>query len=86
MFLKPPWFEFNTMRCPVCNVEFDLADSPTKPFCSKRCKTIDLGRWLDESYSLPDAPDPEDDETPDDNWAGRSLIDPTVDVEKSTDA
>ena len=24
------------------------------PFCSERCKTIDLGRWLDESYAIPD--------------------------------
>jgi uncharacterized protein len=35
------------------------------PFCSERCRSIDLNRWLDESYSLPDIPDPEDDETPD---------------------
>ena len=25
---------------------------PEYPFCSKRCKTIDLGRWLGESYSI----------------------------------
>jgi uncharacterized protein len=23
------------------------------PFCSERCKTIDLGRWLDERYGMP---------------------------------
>jgi endogenous inhibitor of DNA gyrase (YacG/DUF329 family) len=26
---------------------------PQFPFCSERCKTIDLGRWLNESYRLP---------------------------------
>jgi endogenous inhibitor of DNA gyrase (YacG/DUF329 family) len=26
---------------------------PQFPFCSARCKTIDLGRWLNESYRLP---------------------------------
>lgn len=26
---------------------------PEYPFCSKRCRTIDLGRWLDEGYRLP---------------------------------
>ncbi len=26
---------------------------PTFPFCSTRCKTIDLGRWLGERYRLP---------------------------------
>lgn len=76
------------MRCPVCNVDFDLATTPTKPFCSERCKTIDLGRWLDESYSLPDVPDPEDDETPDDDWWGTSLIEPKAkpEAEEATDA
>ncbi len=59
------------MRCPHCNLEFDLASSPAKPFCSKRCQTIDLGRWLDEKHSLPQAPDPEADEVPEDNWSGR---------------
>lgn len=32
------------------------------PFCSDRCKTIDLGRWLDEGYSLPRMNDPDDEE------------------------
>ncbi len=76
------------MRCPVCNVEFELASSATKPFCSKRCKTIDLGRWLDESYSLPHVPDPEDDETPEDDWEGTLPVDTTAltEIEKPTDA
>jgi uncharacterized protein len=52
------------MRCPVCKREFDAATSPAKPFCSERCRTIDLGRWLGESYSLPVVPDPEADEKP----------------------
>jgi endogenous inhibitor of DNA gyrase (YacG/DUF329 family) len=30
-----------------------LAQWPQFPFCSARCKTIDLGRWLKESYRLP---------------------------------
>jgi len=28
---------------------------PTAPFCSERCRLIDLGRWLDEGYSVPDS-------------------------------
>ena len=36
--------------------EFDpAAEGTAKPFCSARCRTIDLGRWLGESYSLPEA-------------------------------
>ncbi|MGI9430053.1 MAG: DNA gyrase inhibitor YacG [Bythopirellula sp.] len=65
------------MRCPICHLEFEPASSPVKPFCSKRCQTIDLGRWLGESYSMPHAPDPEDDEQPDDNWSGEQPFEAT---------
>ena len=47
------------MRCPICKREFERESSPAVPFCSERCRTIDLGRWLGESYSLPVIPDPE---------------------------
>jgi uncharacterized protein len=57
--------EIKMMRCPVCGKEFDLNSSPAKPFCSDRCRTIDLGRWLGEGYGLPHVPDPEADELPD---------------------
>jgi uncharacterized protein len=36
--------------CPVCGKP---ADEKYKPFCSKRCADIDLGRWLKESYRVP---------------------------------
>jgi len=52
------------MRCPVCQAEYLPSESSAKPFCSERCRMIDLGRWLGEDYSLPRIPDPEDDETP----------------------
>ena len=45
------------MRCPICKKpvkEPDDAGGPsTYPFCSERCKLIDLGRWLDEKYQIP---------------------------------
>jgi len=49
-------------RCPVCG---KLPTPEHKPFCSKRCAEIDLGRWLTESYALPDQTPPEDEETHD---------------------
>ena len=52
------------MRCPVCKREFEKSTSPALPFCCERCRTIDLGRWLGETYSLPVMPDPEADERP----------------------
>jgi endogenous inhibitor of DNA gyrase (YacG/DUF329 family) len=51
------------MRCPVCHREFEKSASPALPFCSERCRTIDLGRWLGESYQVPVSPDPEVDES-----------------------
>ncbi len=57
------------MHCPVCKLSFELATTAAMPFCSERCRKIDLGRWLDEGYLLPHSPDPEDDETPDNDWA-----------------
>lgn len=52
-------------RCPVCDAAVDLVATPTVPFCSDRCRLIDLGRWLDEAYALPEprsSADGEDDE------------------------
>ena len=48
------------MRCPTCEREFQQAESATLPFCSERCRTIDLGRWLGEQYGLPERPSPEE--------------------------
>ena len=48
-------------RCPVCSQPVQLEDNPLVPFCSERCRLIDLGHWLDESYGLP-APARDDDE------------------------
>jgi len=56
------------MRCPICNAEFSPSDTTAMPFCSDRCRLIDLGRWLDEEYSLPSIRDPEDDEEPPPEW------------------
>ena len=57
------------MQCPICQGEFDAALSTAVPFCSERCRSIDLGRWLKEEYSLPHVPDPKDDEVPEQDWA-----------------
>jgi uncharacterized protein len=39
--------------CPICSRPFDLEQSPAPPFCSDRCRQIDLQRWLDEKNSVP---------------------------------
>jgi endogenous inhibitor of DNA gyrase (YacG/DUF329 family) len=40
-------------RCPTCGNTFDENSSPAMPFCSSRCRQIDLARWYDERISLP---------------------------------
>jgi len=40
-------------RCPICGREFQAEQGSAMPFCSPRCRMIDLGRWLDEKYGLP---------------------------------
>jgi len=39
------------MRCPICKKPVSLGD-PFMPFCSQRCKLIDLGNWLEERYVI----------------------------------
>lgn len=52
--------------CPICRRKMEgrgLEDLPYLPFCSLKCKRIDLGRWLDEAYRLP-AEESEEDSLP----------------------
>ena len=48
--------------CPICDTPMpgDWTEYPSYPFCTKRCKLIDLGRWLNEDYKIPDAAPPRD--------------------------
>ena len=48
------------MRCPICKKTVALGD-PYMPFCSERCKLIDLGNWASEKYVIP-TPIKEEDE------------------------
>jgi len=53
------------MKCPTCNKRVEWEDNPFRPFCSERCKLIDLGRWVDEEYRVPGKPvisEPRDDD------------------------
>ena len=51
------------LPCPICKqpAEPDRAANPYGPFCSRRCKMIDLGRWLGEGYRIPAGDDESDD-------------------------
>ncbi len=39
------------MKCPICRKQVSL-DNPEMPFCSERCRLIDLGNWASEKYVI----------------------------------
>jgi endogenous inhibitor of DNA gyrase (YacG/DUF329 family) len=41
-----------TIKCAVCGRPVDFFAPPTGPFCSDRCKMVDLGKWLGEEYKI----------------------------------
>ena len=44
----------NRVQCPICDTPMPAsqAEYPDYPFCTKRCRVIDLGRWLREDYKV----------------------------------
>lgn len=47
------------MACPMCEKD---SDAKYRPFCSKRCADLDLGKWLSGSYAIPSAAQDQDEE------------------------
>lgn len=44
-----------TVNCPVCGKPaLFTAENRFRPFCSERCKLIDLGQWAEEGYRIPE--------------------------------
>jgi len=46
------------MKCPICKKEVAESD-PEFPFCSERCRVIDLGNWAADKYAIPAEQKPE---------------------------
>jgi uncharacterized protein len=45
------------MKCPTCGRPIEWSDAwPQRPFCSDRCRLIDLGGWLSEKHAIPGEP------------------------------
>jgi endogenous inhibitor of DNA gyrase (YacG/DUF329 family) len=40
------------MKCPICGNPTQWKDNPDRPFCSERCRIIDLGNWASEDYRV----------------------------------
>ncbi|MDP9148819.1 MAG: DNA gyrase inhibitor YacG [Myxococcota bacterium] len=53
------------LACPICRRPAgSRAENTAFPFCSARCKQIDLGAWLDEKYRVPTSEPPDEDSSP----------------------
>ena len=50
--------------CPICGKSFEGDNAKALPFCSDRCRQIDLSRWLGENYAFPSSRFREDEEDP----------------------
>ena len=51
------------MQCPICGKSVSI-DDLSMPFCSDRCRLIDLGNWASEKYVIPGGAVQQDDEPP----------------------
>lgn len=53
------------VSCPTCGATVTWStENRWKPFCSERCKMIDLGQWATEKYRVPAEEQEPDDESP----------------------
>ncbi len=50
------------IRCPICKQYTTWEENPFRPFCSERCKLLDLGAWASEDYKIPGKKEEEEDE------------------------
>jgi len=51
-----------SIRCPKCRKTTAWQDNPSRPFCSERCRLLDLGQWANEDYSIAGAAAPVDED------------------------
>jgi endogenous inhibitor of DNA gyrase (YacG/DUF329 family) len=56
-----------TPNCPTCRAPVRWENNPHRPFCSQRCRMVDLGNWATERYHVAGDPIGEDDETGDES-------------------
>jgi hypothetical protein len=54
------------MRCPICHRTTEWEGNLFRPFCSERCKLIDLDNWLEGRYRVPAPRDSEEENVAED--------------------
>ncbi|MDH5396101.1 MAG: DNA gyrase inhibitor YacG [Gammaproteobacteria bacterium] len=51
------------VKCPTCNTDVEwIKESTFRPFCSERCRLIDLGEWASEKHTIAGEPIPSADD------------------------
>lgn len=60
------------VTCPTCGVTTTWEENAHRPFCSERCRMVDLGRWAAEEHRIPGEPAPEAANEPGDRAEGQS--------------
>jgi endogenous inhibitor of DNA gyrase (YacG/DUF329 family) len=60
----------HVVLCPTCRRECRWQDNPFRPFCSERCKVVDIGAWATGGHRIPG--EPVENETPDDEDESQS--------------
>jgi len=54
ILLVPPESLKSTPTCPRCGTPISWEGNPYRPFCSRRCRELDLLKWLKEEYRIPE--------------------------------
>ena len=49
------------IKCPRCKAETVWEGNDSRPFCSEKCRLVDLGRWANEDYSIEGGKAPQND-------------------------
>ncbi len=57
---RPIGNDGTVFKCPICKTVLPHADVPTFPFCSQRCRLLDLKNWVDGKYAVHRPIDPTD--------------------------
>ena len=59
------------VECPTCSAKVEWSEkNKFRPFCSERCKKIDLGAWANEEYRVSQSAPTEDEELPPESQSG----------------
>lgn len=60
------------IKCPTCKKKTEWPNNPYRPFCSERCKLIDLGAWASEKYMIKAGPEDESMQQPSEEETGNA--------------